>query len=110
MASFRRWYADGKHVNLGHFNTAVQAAVAVAQHEKGDPVVKPAPVMEVKEAEGYKLLPSTHASSTTGYLGVSKHGDKFAAFGNVGKPFTSAGMIRRWRRRWQLQSTRQGIW
>ena len=50
---------DGKTVYLGSYNTAVEAAVAVARYEAGEEVVRPAAAaataVEVKEAEGYHL-------------------------------------------------------
>ena len=78
---------DGKTVYLGSYNTAVEAAVAVARYEAGEEVVRPAAAaataVEVKEAEGYHLLLNNKSGHSTGYLGVTRDGDRYIANRNV---------------------------
>ena len=56
---------NGKDIRLGHFDTAVEAAVAYAKHV-GPP---PPPQVEVTEVNGLKL---PELKSKTGYTGVRK--------------------------------------
>ena len=50
----------GKHVSIGCYDTAVEAAVAYAKHAAGEEVARPVPAaameVEVKEAKGYQLF------------------------------------------------------
>ena len=73
---------DGKHVHIGTYGTAVEAAVAYAKHAAGEEVERqPAAAMEVevKEAEGYKLHLANRSENKIGYLGVREHHGRFDA-------------------------------
>ena len=61
---------------LGSYGTAVEAAVAVAQHAAGDRVGKEAGGSS-EVVEGHVLQRSRNSS--TGYLGVRPYGDRFRA-------------------------------
>ena len=73
-----------RRVNLGTYNTAVEAAVAYAKHmaeqgiypdEKGRAPKRFAVTTQVQEAEGYRLFLSR--KSSTGYTDVVPNGRQF---------------------------------
>ena len=68
FTAMRSW--KGRHIRIGTYDTAIEAAVAYAKHKEENVVMEVE--VEVKEAEGYKLHLATRSDSTTGYLGVSK--------------------------------------
>ena len=68
-------FSDGKRINIGRYETAVEAAVAYARHTLS--VGGTGPEEEEEMVDGYTLLRSRNSS--TGYVGVQPQGGRFVA-------------------------------